>query len=160
MASGKTANYGLSQWEATDQVVMKDFNDDNEKIDAGIKAAQVLAEDANALAEKTAGAAWTNENSPFVIGTYTGNATASGMSQHIELGFKPKVVWAQRLYLGPMGADYALAIQGSSLVVSDTTIFGLTDTGFTAGFVRYSSNYSGCPNMNANNSPYIYVALR
>ena len=36
MASGKTENYGLNQWEATDKVERLDFNADNTKIDAAL----------------------------------------------------------------------------------------------------------------------------
>ena len=37
MASNQTENYGLNQWEATDQVLRTDFNTDNAKIDAALK---------------------------------------------------------------------------------------------------------------------------
>lgn len=37
MASNHTQNYGLCQWEATDQVLRTDFNEDNQRIDAAIK---------------------------------------------------------------------------------------------------------------------------
>ena len=33
-----TANYQLSQWEGTDRILMEDFNHDNQKIDAALKA--------------------------------------------------------------------------------------------------------------------------
>ena len=33
----QTANYQLSQWEATDRILMSDFNSDNAKIDAALK---------------------------------------------------------------------------------------------------------------------------
>lgn len=36
MASNHTQNYGLCQWEATDQVLRTDFNEDNAKIEAAI----------------------------------------------------------------------------------------------------------------------------
>ena len=38
MPSNQTTNYGLSQWVKSDQVKMEDFNADNAKIDAAIKA--------------------------------------------------------------------------------------------------------------------------
>ena len=38
MASNQTGNYGLNQWEATDQVLRTEFNADNSKIDAALKA--------------------------------------------------------------------------------------------------------------------------
>ena len=34
----QTANYGLSQWEATDRILMEDFNNDNAAIDAALAA--------------------------------------------------------------------------------------------------------------------------
>ena len=36
MASNQTSNYGLSQWEATDQVQRAEFNEDNAKVDAAL----------------------------------------------------------------------------------------------------------------------------
>ena len=33
-----TTNYQLSQWETTDRILMTDFNSDNAKIDAALKA--------------------------------------------------------------------------------------------------------------------------
>ena len=48
----QTANYGLSQWEATDRILMEDFNSDNSKIDAALKAnADAIAAEAAARAE-------------------------------------------------------------------------------------------------------------
>ena len=38
MASNYTQNYGLCQWEATDQVLRTDFNEDNQKIEAAFLA--------------------------------------------------------------------------------------------------------------------------
>ena len=38
MASNYTPNYQLCQWEAEDQVRRADFNTDNARIDAAIKA--------------------------------------------------------------------------------------------------------------------------
>ena len=38
MPSNQTPNYRLSQWERTDKVLMDDFNADNAKIDAALKA--------------------------------------------------------------------------------------------------------------------------
>ena len=35
----KTTNYQLNQWDATDRVLRTDFNSDNQKIDAALKAA-------------------------------------------------------------------------------------------------------------------------
>ena len=46
MASNYTTNYQLNQWEAGDQVLRTEFNQDNQKIDtalAGLAAALILA---------------------------------------------------------------------------------------------------------------------
>lgn len=47
MASNYTENYGLCQWEATDQVLRTEFNEDNAKVDAA------LVKHDNALVENT-----------------------------------------------------------------------------------------------------------
>ena len=41
MPANHTPNYQLSQWERADKVLMEDFNADNAKIDAAIKAVDV-----------------------------------------------------------------------------------------------------------------------
>ena len=38
MASNYTEKYKLCQWEATDQVLRKDFNEDNQKIETALLA--------------------------------------------------------------------------------------------------------------------------
>ena len=38
MASNYTSNYGLCQWEPSDKVLRSEFNGDNAKLDAAIKA--------------------------------------------------------------------------------------------------------------------------
>ena len=59
MASNYTTNYQLNQWEAGDQVLRTEFNQDNQKIDGALKtnaeaiAAEVVAR--TALAETVAG---------------------------------------------------------------------------------------------------------
>lgn len=45
----QTANYQLNQWESTDRILMSDFNSDNAKIDAALKAqAEAISEEAAA----------------------------------------------------------------------------------------------------------------
>ena len=48
MATNHTTNYQLNQWEATDQVLRTDFNADNAKLDAALKA------NADAISAETA----------------------------------------------------------------------------------------------------------
>ena len=48
MSTNHTTNYNLNQWEAADKVLRTDFNEDNAKIDAALKA------NADAIAAETA----------------------------------------------------------------------------------------------------------
>ena len=69
MPSNQTANYALSQWSRTDQVKMDDFNADNAKLDAALKAE---ADARTALAAEVAKCG----NVTMSISTYTGTGTA------------------------------------------------------------------------------------
>ena len=54
MASGCTANYGLCQWQPEDKFLREEFNGDNEKIDAALKAAEDKAASDAQKAQNTA----------------------------------------------------------------------------------------------------------
>ena len=56
-----TANYGLHQWVPEDNFLRSDFNEDFQKIDAGLHAAKSLADQLEA------------EKSGIVTGSYTGD---------------------------------------------------------------------------------------
>lgn len=47
MASGYTANYGLCQWQRSDQFLREEFNQDNQRIDAVLDQVEGLAEGAS-----------------------------------------------------------------------------------------------------------------
>ena len=69
VASNYTTNYQLNQWEAADQVLRTDFNQDNQKIDAalaGLAAKNTELEGAVAAAVAGAG------NCQMELFTYTG----------------------------------------------------------------------------------------
>ena len=70
MATNHTANYELSQWLSTDQVLRTDFNADNAKLDAA------LAETAAAVPR-------------IAVGSYTGSGASA---RTILVGFTPKAV--------------------------------------------------------------------
>ena len=75
MASNQTTNYGLNQWEATDQVLRTDFNADNSKIDAALKG---LADKDTALEgtlASQAAAIGSLGNCGIEIKTYVGTGT-------------------------------------------------------------------------------------
>ena len=106
MASNQTTNYGLNQWEATDQVLRTDFNQDNQKIDAALKGLAdkdtalegTLASQAAAIAAKG--------NCEIQYLTYVGNGSSS---RSFTFSGKP-------LFICIMGGgtDYfLLAVQGA-----------------------------------------------
>ena len=77
MASNQTSNYGLNQWEATDQVLRTEFNADNSKIDAALKG---LADKDTALEGTLAGQAASiaaKGNCQIYTTNYTGDGSTS-----------------------------------------------------------------------------------
>ena len=86
MASNHTEHYGLCQWEAADQVLRTDFNEDNAKVDEALAGKAELSH-----VEELSGRVEALETQPqWVVGTYTGNGQAS---QTISLGKKPSAVF-------------------------------------------------------------------
>ena len=87
MASNQTSNYGLNQWEATDQVLRTDFNADNAKIDAALKG---LADQNAALEGMVAAATTAAGNCEMELITYTGTGTkGSGNATKINFSSLP-----------------------------------------------------------------------
>ena len=85
MPTNHTPNYQLSQWERDDRILMEDFNADNVKIDAAIKAeAETRAAETHALAQ--------SRNCQFYYATYVGTGTF-GESAPNRLTFPHKPVF-------------------------------------------------------------------
>ena len=70
MATNQTTNYQLNQWTKSDRIMLEDFNADNQKIDAALKA----------VADGTM---------QFITGSYVGDGTENRV---IDLGVVPKLV--------------------------------------------------------------------
>ena len=154
----KTTNYQLNQWAKSDRIMMDDFNADNQKIDAALKA---VADGGAKLA----------------VGTYNGNDETS---QTITLPFTPKAVlicpmeknMQEKFYdeyylyggmLAPGHALYQDLRHSSAQTVYDTVLAAeVTDHGFTVyanvDDVGYSNlkyfNY-----MNKRNFTFRYLAI-
>ena len=89
MASNYTMNYQLNQWEAADQVLRTDFNQDNQKIDAALAGlAAKNTELGGAVAAPVAGGG----NCQMELFTYTGTGAygATGPTQ-VQFTQKPDV---------------------------------------------------------------------
>lgn len=139
-----TTNYGLHQWEATDNFLRTDFNADFQKIDTAIRAAVTLAEGRGSI----------------VTGRYVGNGETS---QTVTLGFRPKALLVVEA-TGIMSYQY---VRYGGLVLEDADVTNnwgtgvgepvltLTATGFRA---HYDNSKDICTNY--PNYCFHYVAFR
>ena len=101
----KTRNYQLNQWAAEDKVQRVDFNADNAKIDAAIKAVDAKADTRaaqtalDALAATVSGhtsALAGKGNCQIAAGTYTGTGKyGSASPTSLTFPFQPKLVAIQ-----------------------------------------------------------------
>ena len=106
----RTNNYNLCQWEETDRVRRTDFNEDNAKIDAAVKAVGRRVDGLEASkADKTALAAVEGKISRIVTGTYAGTGGSSGV-RRISLPGRPKLVLIRTDYPSTSHHDEAIAI--------------------------------------------------
>lgn len=105
MASNYTKNYGLCQWEATDQVRREEFNQDNTKMDETLKT---LADKDTALDGAIAAVAAAAGNCNMELFTYTGTGTyGEGKATKITFSTKPDFYF--------VGGDKALMIGYSKI---------------------------------------------
>ena len=139
-----TTNYQLHQWEANDDFLRTDFNEDFAKIDAAIKGVETAAN--TALAGKAsqmaleAVEAMASGKAEFTLGTYIGN----GSNKTVSVGFRAKALFICD------GTYDTLLVQGG-----DHPLLSLTDSGFS---VKYISAYGSTPNK--ENSLYAFLAFR
>lgn len=80
MASNHTQHYALNRWDLEDQIIMDDFNDDNAKIDAALKA------NANAIGALQTALSTHGTVTRFAYGSYIGTGE-SGSSHPTSLTF-------------------------------------------------------------------------
>lgn len=120
MASNYTEHYGLCQWEATDQVLRTDFNEDNTKIDAALKG---LSEQNTALEASVAAAVAAAGNCEMELITYTGTGTyGEGKPTQITFSILPDIfiiVGDKSIYLGR--GDITNSIIASEDFINDDT---------------------------------------
>jgi hypothetical protein len=143
-----TSNLGLPQWEATDPVQRADFNDAFQALDSGYADAVDKAGHADSIAS----VAYTPDNKPYVVGSYTG----TGKEMTIELGFRPSFLIVNgntyNYYTNLNSIGYLAITDGTNYTAQ--VVF--TDTGF-----RILSGEDGyVPNLYKQNRSYIYIAFR
>jgi hypothetical protein len=151
----RTTNYNLCQFEETDRVRRTDFNEDNAKIDAAVKAVGRRVDGLEASkADKTALAAVEGKISRIVTGTYAGTGGSSGV-RRISLPGRPKLVLIRTDYPNTSHHDEAIAITDICLcrchtyhslsVDPPTSGYALENNGFTVP-ANCDQNYSGSTN--------------
>ena len=170
MSTNHTANYDLCQWEATDQVLRTDFNQDNAKIDAAL-AAQAEAAALNSLTQTVSQKA--NQSAlnaaiatipKVAYGTYTGDGT---QNREISLPFTPKAIYVNpvggKTYEYDSGHQYhgGLALQGGPLkweeyTQEDINVLEIVNNGFQVWDQNYLTYYS---RTNDNGRTYYYLAI-
>ena len=134
-----TTNYGLHQWESTDNFLRTDFNADHQLIDGAIKGAYDLA----------------GEKAEVVAGMYTGD---SAETRFIDLGFTP-------LWLLSFDNAGHSAVQGScygGLALGEHGVahgsgYGveIVEGGFKVGYSSPTGLWT-----NTNNTVYHYLACK
>ena len=132
MASGQTTNYGLHKWTAEDRVLMDEFNQNSDKIDAAVAAVEEKADQAPKI----------------VFGAYTGDGTTE---RTIPLEATPRavIVWrvgAQQFYDGTYAGGMAFAGHPVSSAIE------VKEGGF---LVRYTGKMLA----NVENFEYYYMAI-
>ena len=154
MFLNQTANYGLSQWEATDRILMENFNSDNTKTDAALK------ENADNIAALETAVALCG-NCKIVYGSYTGTGTY-GSEHPNTLAFDqmPILVLVQdptenrefdRKLRMMRGVNWAVGTDGNYVWENDVT--------WTEKGVRWSSETSAETQFNVSGRQYRYLAL-
>ena len=128
----KTTNYQLNQWAKSDRVMMDDFNADNTKIDAALKA------NADAAAAASAAVALCG-NCKIETSTYTGNGKY-GSANPVTLTFpkKPTLIIVFRTF----GEDGFL-LMISNKTPSDTSALVRSNNGNYATWVQISPSWQG-----------------
>lgn len=172
----RTQNYHLPQWDASDRIMMQDFNAAMASIENGVSAnasvaakAQAGATAAGAAAAKaqsTADAARsaaqkaqsTADTKPYVTGHYTGN----GQTMEIRLGFRPKFL----IISGMQGAEenthyiercvYSGYTGGNAL----ESRVEFTSTGFRVLVEGGSGSKRRWPRFQVEGRAYDYIAFK
>ena len=149
MATNHTTNYQLCQWEAADQVLRADFNEDNQKIDTAIWEARPK----------------------FAIGSYTGTGEfGADHPNTLTFEFEPQVVMVFSVTGGsngvlailPRGAAQAQVVRQGQSAGSIFEKWWLTWAGNQLSwYATWINNDENTIRIQGNTSgaQYYYIAL-
>ena len=148
MPSNQTPNYKLSQWERADKVQMEDFNADNAKLDAAIKAE---SDARTALAAQVA----KKGNCRVWATSYIGTGTC-GMNGPTSVTFPEKPLFA--MILTPGSIEIAWITPGNGFLVYSKSN-QLTWSGNTASWFHDYPNGEPQNQLNYKGSRYNVLAF-
>ena len=152
MASNQTTNYGLNQWEATDQVLRTEFNADNAKIDAALKG---LADKDMALEAMVSAAAEAAGNCEMEYFTYYGNGDyGDGNETEVTFSVRPEVyiiAGFRHILVGMGGRSYAALANGANGDEAEVSW-----SGSKLSILSYRADYQ----MNQSGSTYLVLGLK
>lgn len=159
MASNYTKNYGLCQWEATDQVRREEFNQDQAKIDEALKA---LADKDTALDGAIAAVAAAAGNCQMELITYTGTGTyGTGKATKITFSQIPDVYFI----VGDLALVTGLGGNKTSLMVAQDKTYDesfVDDTNVTWNDAQLSlvNGVDARYQMNSKSKQYWVLGLK
>ena len=160
MPSNQTPNYALNQWERDDRILMEDFNADNAKIDAAIKAVDAKADALAAGKVEPSEIARLEQliaaKVAIITGFYAGN---DAETRTIELGFTPRALFlitdSGRTFSSYSNVGYGgLAFPGHPVIYNNKIIVTIVENGFQVYYNSDNNIYS-----NRQKNEYRYLAL-
>ena len=160
MPNKYTENFQLSQWEKADKVLMEDFNADNAKIDAAIKAVDAKADALAAGKVEPSEIARLEQliaaKVAIITGFYAGN---DAETRTIELGFTPRALFlitdSGRTFSSYSNVGYGgLAFPGHPVIYNNKIIVTIVENGFQVYYNSDNKIYS-----NRQKNEYRYLAL-
>lgn len=144
----QTSNYQLNQWEKTDRILMEDFNGDNAKVDAALKALDTNV-NAAAVALTKCG------NCQIYTTSYSGNGKY-GSNNALSLTFphKPMLVAIIEQGVGTLME----ALQGMTVTYARASGSGFVTVSWAENTMSWYAD-AASTHMNQSNHSYIVVAL-
>lgn len=176
MSTNHTPNYALSQWQASDQVMRTEFNENHEKIDAALqaldaalagKAAQSAVSALQSSVSSLQSAVSRKQDASSALKLAAGAYSGSGAeSRTISVGFTPKAVFvatADGLQGSTNSFVYGgLAVTGGPVqIVFNSNAYNcveITTNGFIVRQKQVGSS-THVSNCNQSGTNYRYVAL-
>ena len=175
-----TQNYQLSRWAKDDRIMMEDFNADNEKIDAALKAANdridtkadaaALSEETSArtaadssfagqLAELAANLGVHGRNCRIATGSYVGDGTyGESTPNSLTFDFYPVLVTIGSDITAKSGRNPSVLLRGRSKGSPEGSEKEMLLTWSDSGISWYNSEHEDYQN-NHSGRIYYYIVL-